>query len=92
MLPTQTYEDNSADSGSRIVRAFCGDCGSGLYSTPDSIPGKIFVKAGSLDEAERVVPKSEIVGSISLDSITSQLILRWRVSQYIERALIGNAR
>jgi hypothetical protein len=60
-LPLQSYEDNSADSNKRIVRSFCGDCGTGLYSTPDSIPGKAFLKAGSLDDFDRVVLKSEIV-------------------------------
>lgn len=57
----QIYEDFHADSGKRIVRHFCGDCGSALYSYPDSMPDKVFVKAGSLDQLDRVVPKVEIV-------------------------------
>ncbi|KAH8081968.1 Mss4-like protein [Filobasidium floriforme] len=54
------YEDFHADSGKRIVRFFCGDCGSALYSYPDSMPDKVFAKAGSLDQLERVIPKVEI--------------------------------
>jgi hypothetical protein len=61
---SQVYEDRSADSGNRILRYFCGDCGSPLFSFPDNTPDKTYVKAGVLDEVERVVPREEIVSKI----------------------------
>lgn len=57
----QSYEDNSADSGKTITRMFCKACGSGIYSRPDSIPDKLFLKAGTLDDMSQVRPNTEIV-------------------------------
>ncbi|KAG7562959.1 hypothetical protein FFLO_01649 [Filobasidium floriforme] len=55
-----SYEDNSADSGKTITRMFCKTCGSGIYSRPDSIPDKLFLKAGTLDDMSQVRPNAEI--------------------------------
>ncbi|KAH8658309.1 Mss4-like protein [Xylariales sp. PMI_506] len=37
------------DSGLSHVHFFCGDCGSSLYSQPDSMEGTTLIKAGTLD-------------------------------------------
>lgn len=44
-----------ADSGQTVTRAFCGDCGSPLFSEP---PGAriVVVKAGSLDDPSWLKP------------------------------------
>jgi hypothetical protein len=52
-----------ADSGNEITSHFCGDCGTTLYRTGDSFPGKIILKAGVLDDinwASEHVPKGEL--------------------------------
>ena len=50
-----TYE-RRADSANLVVRAFCGACGSAVYSTNAGMPGVVFVRASSLDDPERFVP------------------------------------
>ncbi|KAJ9127307.1 hypothetical protein QFC24_000714 [Naganishia onofrii] len=57
----KTWEDPNADSGKPITRAFCGTCGTALWSTPESAPEVVFVKAGALDQINEVKPKAEIV-------------------------------
>jgi hypothetical protein len=49
-----------ADSGGRVTRSFCGDCGSQLYSTVSLMPGFFFVKAGPLEDASWLEPQSDI--------------------------------
>lgn len=49
-----------ADSGGRVTRSFCGECGSQLYSTVTVMPGFVFVKAGSLDDASWMKPEADI--------------------------------
>ena len=39
-----------ADSGRTLVRYFCGDCGSPLYSHRENLPEVIGVRAGTLDD------------------------------------------
>ncbi|KAF1845037.1 uncharacterized protein K460DRAFT_365941 [Cucurbitaria berberidis CBS 394.84] len=39
-----------ADSGNEIVSNFCGDCGSTMWRTTATFPGKLIVKAGTLDD------------------------------------------
>jgi hypothetical protein len=40
------YEDNKTHSGHAVKRAFCGKCGTALYSTPTDpkFSGVVFVK------------------------------------------------
>jgi len=45
-----------ADSGRRITREFCPECGSPLFTRAEKLPGQVFIKAGSLDEPGRVKP------------------------------------
>jgi hypothetical protein len=40
-----------ADSGRTLMRYFCGDCGSSLYSHRESMPEVIGVRAGTLDDS-----------------------------------------
>ncbi|KAM3077380.1 hypothetical protein ACMFMG_006730 [Clarireedia jacksonii] len=52
-----------ADSGNEITSHFCGDCGTTIYRTGDSFPGKVVLKAGVLDDANwpnEHVPKGEL--------------------------------
>src|SRR5687767_3885310 len=52
----KTYEDRDTESGRPVLRRFCGDCGSPIYSmtTPDN--GMVVVKAGTLDDPSEVTP------------------------------------
>ena len=36
----KAYLDKGAESGMKLQRWFCGDCGSPVYSTGDAFPGK----------------------------------------------------
>jgi hypothetical protein len=44
--------DSIADSGRTLVRCFCGDCGSPIYSQRASALDTLVVRAGSLDQAD----------------------------------------
>ncbi|KAK9894464.1 hypothetical protein P389DRAFT_197757 [Cystobasidium minutum MCA 4210] len=48
----KVYDDNKADSNKAIHRYFCGNCGSALWSDPESMPGVRFLKLGPLDNAK----------------------------------------
>ncbi len=48
-----------ADSGRKITREFCPNCGSPLFSRAEKCPASVFLKAGSLDEPERVRPSCQ---------------------------------
>ena len=56
---TSIYVD-SGDSGHRVHRHFCGRCGSPISVQTNLMPGKIVVKAGTLDRLEGLQPKIEI--------------------------------
>jgi hypothetical protein len=45
-----------ADSGRKITRQFCPECGSPLLTRAEKCPDLVFLKAGSLDEPEHVKP------------------------------------
>jgi hypothetical protein len=45
-----------ADSGNVLTRAFCGDCGSPLFTSSPAHPEHIYVKGGSLDDTSVVAP------------------------------------
>ena len=40
-----------ADSGRTLIRYFCGDCGSPLYSHRETTPELLGVRAGTLDDS-----------------------------------------
>jgi hypothetical protein len=46
----------SADSGNRLTRHFCQDCGSPLYTSSPVHPEFVYVKAESLDDPSFVHP------------------------------------
>lgn len=44
------YQDGNTDSGNKIQRAFCSNCGSSIYSASPNMPGSQVVKLGLFDE------------------------------------------
>ena len=50
------YEDTKA-SGSVVLRSFCPECGTPLFSESDQDPGMIYVKAATLDDPSWVQPQ-----------------------------------
>jgi hypothetical protein len=56
---TMVYAD-TGDSGHPVYRHFCGRCGSGIMVKTSLLPGKVVVKAGTLDSIEGLQPKIEI--------------------------------
>lgn len=57
--PTSTYA-TSGDSGNPVVRHFCPDCGSPLFSDVSVLPDLQFVRAASLDDPAAVSPTMHI--------------------------------
>lgn len=55
----KTYEDHG-DSGGAVLRQFCPDCGSPLFSRVGSAPGLVFVKAGTLDDTSTFQPQVQV--------------------------------
>ena len=41
---------SKSDSGSRVTRFFCRNCGTSLYGESEMFPGAIVLKVGSLDD------------------------------------------
>lgn len=56
---TKIYVDKG-DSGQPVYRHFCGGCGSPILAKTALMPGKVVVKAGTLDSMEGLQPKAEI--------------------------------
>lgn len=49
-----------AESGSRRVQAFCGDCGSPLYATSEEPGGRTFgIRVGTLDQRDQLLPRRQ---------------------------------
>ncbi len=46
----------TAESGGKVVRSFCGRCGSQLFSQVEAMPGVYFVKAGAFENASWMAP------------------------------------
>jgi hypothetical protein len=51
---------DKGDSGQSVYRHFCGDCGSPIFAKTALAPGKVIVKAGTLDSMEGLQPRTEI--------------------------------
>ncbi len=51
----KTYHKIGTD-GSHVGRAFCPDCGSQLFTFVQEIEGSVFIKAGTMNEADWVAP------------------------------------
>jgi hypothetical protein len=56
---TMVYADKG-DSGQPLYRHFCGTCGSPVFTKTAMAPGKVVVRAGTLDSMEGLQPTSEI--------------------------------
>lgn len=56
----KVYEDNTAKSGKTVHRNFCGDCGTALWSSPESQPGVTWLKVGPLSIVDKVKMDLEI--------------------------------
>lgn len=56
---TRVYVD-TGDSGKPVYRHFCGCCGSPVFAVTALAPGKIVLKAGTLDDVDGLQPKAEI--------------------------------
>ena len=54
------YVKTSADSGNPRVQAFCGQCGSPIFSALVEPAGVLAVKAGTLDDRSAVTPTVEV--------------------------------
>jgi hypothetical protein len=54
-----TYDD-VGDSGKSVHRRFCPNCGSGIFTEADMMPGVTIVLAGSLDDPAIFKPSMEI--------------------------------
>ena len=57
---TPKFYVNTADSGNRVTRAFCGDCGSPLYLQVSTRPDLVGLRAGTLDDPSRFRPQAHV--------------------------------
>jgi hypothetical protein len=56
---TRIYVDDG-DSGQPVYRHFCGTCGSPIITKTVVAPGKVVLRAGTLDSMEGLQPQTEI--------------------------------
>lgn len=56
---TSIYVDRG-DSGQPVYHHFCGRCGSPMFARISAAPGKVVLKAGTLDSMDGVLPRAEI--------------------------------
>jgi hypothetical protein len=49
----------TADSGRKITREFCPNCGSPLFTRAEKCPDLVFLKAGCLDKPELIKPSCQ---------------------------------
>lgn len=54
------YYELVADSGNKVRRGFCADCGSQLFAEGDGNPDLVVIKPASLDEPAWFKPQSDI--------------------------------
>jgi len=57
------YYDLKADSGSRISRGFCPNCGSPMFTLLEMAPDAIAIKAASLDDPTLYHPEMHLYTS-----------------------------
>ena len=50
----------TGDSGNKVSRGFCPECGSPLFSRLSGMPGVVGVRVGSLDDPSRYRPTMDI--------------------------------
>jgi hypothetical protein len=54
------WHESVADSGNRMRRGFCPACGTPLFSTAETRPHLLFVRAGALDDPNLAAPQAII--------------------------------
>ena len=54
------YYATKADSGRRVSRGFCPNCGSQLFSQLELLPDMLGIRAGSLDNPDEYKPNMDI--------------------------------
>ena len=57
--PVKTFHD-TGDSGQRVDRNFCPECGSPICSDVAVMPDIVFIKAGTLDDTTWLDPKMHV--------------------------------
>ena len=50
----------TADSGHRLTRYFCTQCGSTLFTRPEQLAGLVVIRAGALDDRSVIEPQLQI--------------------------------
>ena len=59
------WHENVADSGNRMRRGFCPECGTPLFSLAESRPHLTFIRIGALDDPDLLGPQAEIWTSMA---------------------------
>jgi hypothetical protein len=54
------WHESVADSGNRMRRGFCPECGTPLFSITESRPHLTFIRAGALDDPGLIGPEAVI--------------------------------
>lgn len=62
-----SYADPDSESGLPVLREFCGTCGSPIRSVPQSAPGMVAIKAGTLDDPSPFAPGMHLWTCTALD-------------------------
>ena len=57
--PLKSYT-NKGDSGGKVIRWFCDQCGSPVLCEGETHPDLLFINAGTLDNANAFEPEEEI--------------------------------
>ena len=57
--PLKAYT-NKGDSGGKVIRMFCDQCGSSVLGEVETHPDLIFINAGTLDNPNTFEPEEEI--------------------------------
>ena len=57
------FFEKPADSGNRVSRGFCPTCGTPVCSRNSGLPGMVFIRASSLDQAEVFEPMMSVYTS-----------------------------
>lgn len=55
----KTFVDQ-ADSGQKLERRFCPDCGSAMFSWQPHLPDRLIIKAGTLDDVSWLSPAAHV--------------------------------
>jgi hypothetical protein len=59
------WHESVADSGNRMRRGFCPECGTPLFSLAESRPHLTFIRAGALDDPNLIGPEAVIWTSVA---------------------------